>query len=323
MRQDMPTTLKPTSPGVPLVSVVIPTFNGERYLPQTLGAVLAQTHQALEIIVVDDGSSDGSLELVRSLAPLAVILQQANAGVSNARNRGLAAARGEFVIFLDQDDVWNPLQLERQLAWMAQRPECGVVVCPYHHWRSIGGGYPDPRTVWPADPGLTALPDFTGWVYHQFLWDCWAQTSGTLMRREVVLACGGYDATLAYSEDWDLWLRLSLRTQFGALAWPPVLYRHHAVQGSRTVREHDFRTALLLRYAARHGLASADGRAMDKSRFGGIIARYQAEFGAHHLQFGQRWIGVRSLLAAWVRAPARWRYLAKALAGAAGWRPKA
>lgn len=317
----VPEATATTAAATPLVSVIIPTYNGERYLAQTLHAVLAQSHRGLEVVVVDDGSSDGTLDLVRRLVPQATVLQQANAGVSSARNRGLATARGEFVVFIDQDDVWHPLQLERQVAWMAQHPECGAVVCPYHHWRAEGGRYPEPGDVWPPDPGLQALPDFTGWVYHQFLWDCWAQTSGTLMRRSVVQACGGYDTQLAYSEDWDLWLRLSLRTQFGALAWPPVLYRHHAVQGSRTVRTRDFRTELLLRYAAQHGLASADGRAMDARRFRGIVARYQADFGVHHLRSGRRWIGVRSLLAAWWRRPTQWRTLAKALAGAGGWRP--
>jgi|CXWL01.1.fsa_nt_gi glycosyltransferase involved in cell wall biosynthesis len=305
----------------PLVSVVIPTYNGERFLAQTLQCVLAQTHPAVEIIVVDDGSTDGSLDLARQVAPQAVQIVQANAGVSTARNRGLAAAHGRYVIFLDQDDIWHPLQLERQVAWLKLHPECGAVVCPYHHWYADDGGYPEPQGVWPADPGLLVDPEFSGWVYHQFLFDCWALTSGTLMRREAVEVCGGFDTSLPFSEDWDLWLRLSLRAPFALLRWPPVLYRQHPVQGSRTVRPKDFRTELLLRYGARHGLASADGRAMDPVRFDGLLARYQSSFGYHHLQHGNRWTGVRSLLAAWWRRPSRWKYLVMALAVIVGWRP--
>jgi glycosyltransferase involved in cell wall biosynthesis len=321
-----PPPLPPAPPADPsrsaLVSVVIPTYNGERFLADTLRSVLAQTHPAIEIISVDDGSTDASVAVVSALAPRASRLSQANAGVSAARNRGLAAAQGQFVIFLDQDDIWHPLQIERQLAWLELHPQCGAAVCPYHHWYLSGEAYPEPDAVWPADPGLVVDPDFSGWVYHQFLFDVWALTSGTLMRREAVESCGGFDTALPYSEDWDLWLRLSQRVQFALLRWPPVLYRQHPVQGSRVARRRDYRSELLLRYAAKDGLVSADGRAMDAGRFGEIVSRYQAEFGYHHLQNGHRWTGVRSLLAAWWRRPRHARRLALALAGAAGWRPR-
>ena len=234
----------------------------------------------------------------------------------------LAEAQGQFVIFLDQDDVWHPLQLERQVAWMMRDPACAAAVCPYHHWIASAGSFPEPASIWPADPGLVVIPEFTGWVYHQFLWDCWAQTSGTLLRRDVVQACGGYNTSLLYSEDWDLHLRISLREPFAALHWPPVLYRHHEVQGSRTVRSKDFRAELLLRFADQHGLASRDGRAMDARRFAGIIAASHYSFGYLHLRDGRRWVGVHALLAAWARYPIRWKYLMLALAGSVGWRPR-
>lgn len=305
-----------------LVSVIIPTYNGQPWVADTLLAVLAQTHTAVEIIVVDDGSTDKTCDVVRQVAPQARLLTQANARVSAARNTGLAAARGEFVIFLDQDDIWHPQQLSRQVAWMQQHADCGAVVCRYHHWYPAQGLYPAPASVWPPDPGLVVDPDFTGWVYHQFLFDCWALTSGTLMRRAAVTSAGGFDTKLPYSEDWDLWLRLSQQVPFALLQWPPVLYRQHPVQGSREVRTRDFRSELLLRYASRHGLKSRDGRAMEPARFAQILSRYQGEFGYHHLQQGDRWTGVRALASAWWRVPRQAKLLALALAGAAGWRPR-
>ncbi len=317
--------MKPVNSGpansAPLVSVVVPTFNGERFLGDTLRSVLAQTHPAVEIITVDDGSTDGSAALVAAVAPRALRLSQGNAGVSAARNRGLAAARGRYVIFLDQDDIWHPQQLERQVAWLEQHPECGVAVVPYSHWYPAEGGYAAPETLWPPDPGLVTDPHFTGWVYHQFLWDIWALTSGTLMRREVVAGVGGFDVSLPYSEDWDLWLRLAQETQFALLRWPPILYRQHPVQGSRSLRARDFRVELLLRHASRYGLASADGRAMTPAYFAETLSRYQAEFAYLHLQRGSRWTGVRAMLAAWWRRPRHLRRLAVAAAAALGWRP--
>jgi glycosyltransferase involved in cell wall biosynthesis len=305
------------------VTVVIPAWNGARFLAETLRSVAGQAQSGVELILVDDGSTDSTLDIVTAMSPQAIVLEQPNSGVSSARNHGLQAARGRYVIFLDQDDVWHPLQLQRQVAWLEANPQTGAAVCPHHHWHPVGGVYPEPESVWGPDPGLCVVEDFTGYVYHHFLADCWALTSGTLLRRDAVMAAGGFDETLPYSEDWDLWLRLSRATQFALLRWPPTLYRHHPVQGSRSVRMRNHRVELLERYAARYGMASADGRAMDPLRFADILARYQAEFGRRHVACGDRWLGIRTLLCAWARRPRHVRRLAMAVAAGLGWRPRA
>jgi hypothetical protein len=168
---------------------------------------------------------------------------------------------------------------------------------------------------------LEVDPDFTGTVYHQFLMDCWALTSGTLVRRDALRACGGFDETLPYSEDWELWLRLSRVHQFALLRWPPVLYRQHPVQGSRVARTRDYRTELLLRHAEAYGLRSADGRAIPAQAFKSQVAAYRFEFGYHHLAHGSRWLGLRAVLEAWWLNPRRVKALAVAAAAAVGWRP--
>jgi glycosyltransferase involved in cell wall biosynthesis len=307
----------------PRVSVVIPTYNGERFLAETLRAVLAQTLERTELIVVDDGSTDGSFAIAAAEAPHARRVRQPNAGVSAARNHGLRLANGEFVVFLDQDDIWHPQMLERQVAWLDAHPEHDVAVCRYQHWHPQShGGYEPAEQLWPPlQEG--ADPEFTGWVHHQFLLDCWALTSGTLMRREAVLAVGGFDEALPYSEDWDLWIRLAQRSRFARLQWPTVLYRHHPVQGSRTTRDRDFRCELLEAASRRYGQASRDGRCLPPGEFEGTLSRYRAEFGRHHLQFGSRRTGVVHLWRAWLEQPRQWRWLAQALAGTLGWRPGA
>jgi GT2 family glycosyltransferase len=270
----------------PAVSVVVPVYNGAAYLERTLQSVLAQEGVALELIVVDDGSTDDSQAVVQRVAPHARLLAQPNAGRCAARNRGLHEARGRAVIFLDQDDVWHPDMLARQLARLDADPSLGAAVCRYLHWWPQRGAYAAAEGLWGDDPGPGIDPEFSGWVYHQFLFDCWALTSGTLLRRDVVVAAGGFDESLPFSEDWDLWLRLSNRATFALLTWPPVLYRQHAVQGSRVPRERDWRLELLLRQAREHGLASRDGRAIEQRRFTGLLAQYQFEFAYNHLQHG-------------------------------------
>jgi len=306
-----------------LVSVVVPVHDGAAHVAQTLTAVLAQTHADVELIVVDDGSSDDTLAEVKRAAPTTRVLRRDRAGgVSVARNEGLAAAGGRFVCFLDQDDIWHPSHLARQVAAFARAPELGAVVVPYQHWYPDTHGEPAPGRLWPeqADDGFA--PDFTGWVYHQFLIDCWALTSATMLRREALDDVGAFDPNRPYGEDWELWLRLSRRWRFGRLGGPPVLYRQHPSQGSRRARDVDHRTELLTSNAHEHGLASRDGRAVPARLFRQNLARYRKEFGLQHLLHGDAVIGRGALWQAWRNDPLRLRVLAMAVAASAGWRPQ-
>lgn len=305
----------------PQVSIVIPVFNGAAFLTETLRAVQSQRHSNWELIVVDDASTDDSLAVVARSGVPAQVVSQANAGVSSARNRGLAASTGTFVTFLDQDDVWHPLHLERQLSCFDAQEELGAVVSPYQHWYPDAGVYPSAAAALGPETEVALDPNFTGWVFHQFLLDCWALTSATLIRRETLQLHGAFDETQDYGEDWELWLRLSQVVKFAKLNWPPVLYRQHKVQGSRVARGADHRCELLLAAAARHGLASRDGRCLSAQQFDRTIARYEMDFGYHQLQNGRRAKALRSLFKAWRRQPHQWRYLALTLAACLGWRP--
>jgi glycosyltransferase involved in cell wall biosynthesis len=106
-----------------LVSCIIPVFNGERFVREAIESVLAQRHRPLELIVVDDGSTDGTANVVRSCGEEVRYIFQSNSGPTDARNRGLAIARGELIAFLDADDLWHEEKLERQLAVLAEHPE--------------------------------------------------------------------------------------------------------------------------------------------------------------------------------------------------------
>jgi glycosyltransferase involved in cell wall biosynthesis len=110
------------------VSCIVPVFNGERFLRDALESVLAQTRPPDEIIVVDDGSSDGSAAIARSFGDAVIYMHQNNAGASAARNAGIRRARGSLVALQDADDLWLPEKLERQLACLSRRPELGFCV---------------------------------------------------------------------------------------------------------------------------------------------------------------------------------------------------
>jgi glycosyltransferase involved in cell wall biosynthesis len=301
----------------PLVSVVIPVYNGAAHIAQTLQALFAQTYRHFEVVLVDDASPDNTLEVAAACGFALRVIRQKNAGVSQARNAGAAASQGELLCFLDQDDIWYPEHLQRHVNVFANRPDCDVVVSPYLHWHPGPAGYAAPEALKPPDPapGVEAFDAaFSGWVYHQFMLDCWALTSATTIRRSAWEQFGGFDPAQSYGEDWELWLRLAQQTQFVKLQWPPVLYRQHAHQGSRFARAEDHRVQLLLRTRQAHGLKSRDGRALSEKAFTATIARYEMEFGWHHFEFGHRRTAVRALFSAWRRAPWRLSYLVRAAA---------
>src|SRR5436309_2285924 len=110
----------------PLVSVIIPTWNGAAFIGEAIDSVLRQTHRPLEVIIVDDGSTDGTPELVRRFADRVRLVEQPNAGTATARNTGLATAHWENAAFLDHDDLWIPTKLQRQLAVVQNSGACAV-----------------------------------------------------------------------------------------------------------------------------------------------------------------------------------------------------
>lgn len=303
------------------MSVIVPVYNGADHVLHTLRCVANQTYQNIEIIVVDDSSTDNSVELIRSSGIALRLIAQPNARVSAARNRGLAESKGQFVCFLDQDDEWSKNHIERQVHCFEMHPEIGVVFSPLQRWYPEGDEDHRQKNPINALPAVQLDPRFSGWIYHQFLLDCWALTSATMIRRDAIVAVGGFNEQLPFSEDWDLWLRLSRHVQFAHLIGLPVLYRQHPVQGSRMPRPIDHRSELLLANASRYGLASQDGRSIDPKVFTRTIARYQASFGYHHLQYGDAGLGVQALWKAWRRRPSELRTFLLAIAGSLGWRP--
>jgi glycosyltransferase involved in cell wall biosynthesis len=111
----------------PLISVIVPVYNGRRFLAETIQSVLAQTYRPVEVVAVDDGSTDGSAAIVESFSSV-ICIQQSNQGVAAARNRGVEASQGELLAFLDQDDLWVEEKLEKQVAYLQQHPGVGYVL---------------------------------------------------------------------------------------------------------------------------------------------------------------------------------------------------
>lgn len=199
--------------GDALVSVIIPTYNQPKLLQLTIESVLAQTYPNIELIVIDDGSTEDTAAMIAQYKGKLTYIKQENQGGPAATNNGIRAASGEYLTFLDHDDLMLPTKIERQVQLLDTRPEIGLVHCRYYHIDG-NGNIMDKIGLLPANKSLKEL------VYSNFLW-----AGGPMIRRQCLDQVGLYDEEL-WSEDWDLWLRIALAGyEFACIQEPLGAYR--------------------------------------------------------------------------------------------------
>ncbi|MDB5360386.1 MAG: glycosyltransferase family protein [Rhodospirillales bacterium] len=194
----------------PLVSVVIPSFNRLHCLPRAVASVLAQSHPAIELIIVDDGSTDGTRDWAGGFkCPVPFIFHplEHNMGAAAARNRGVELAQGTYVAFLDSDDIWHPEKIARQVAAIAAAgPKCGAAYTGIASLTEAGAPCGVSRATEAGDIRLAL-------INHNVV----GSTSCALVRRDLLLQVGGFVPTLKSCQDWELWLRLAAITRFACV----------------------------------------------------------------------------------------------------------
>jgi glycosyltransferase involved in cell wall biosynthesis len=239
-----------------LVSTIIPTYNRIEDVTLAVRSARAQSHAAQEIVVIDDGSTDGTAERLRSEHGEAIrIFRTERLGVSGARNHGMAAARGEYIAFLDSDDDWTADKLEKQVAYLEARPDYGMVLTDVVQMDRD-------RREYDVLKRRRAIPE-DGDVLRHVLRQPTLAPSSALLRRRVYEEVGGFDSALPTAEDIDFHLRVALRFKIGVIAEPLT----------RAMRGHDGLSALVRTYTDylyvmerylldhRHEIAAADRRA--------------------------------------------------------------
>jgi glycosyltransferase involved in cell wall biosynthesis len=255
---------------MPAVSVVIPTHNRRRLLGQTLRSVLGQRGVDFEVVVVDDGSTDGTAEAVAALGDRRVRLlrHEHPSGVAAARNAGAAAAHGAWVALLDDDDLWAPDKLARQLAACGSEDSwvyAGAVEVD-EAGRLLGGAPPLPPDALIA--GLTTYNPMP------------AGSSNVMVQAALLADTGGFDPALRHMADWDLWLRLARQSRPACVAAPLVAYRIHPGQATMDTTGMVAEARML---QARHGADPA------------TVHRWAAW---SQLRAGRRWAAVAAYAAA-------------------------
>jgi glycosyltransferase involved in cell wall biosynthesis len=197
-----------TREGPPVVDVVIPAYNSAATLNAAIESVFAQTYRDFRIIVVDDGSTDETQRVLAHYADRCICLQQANAGAAAARNRGISAGTGEYVAFLDADDLWYAEKLAQQIAVLSSKPETGLVCSDF----AIEGG------SWATASQFSRIfvPD-DGHMFAELVKECIIFTSTVLVRRRVLEDVGLFNESLPICEDMNLWLRVAARYDVAAV----------------------------------------------------------------------------------------------------------
>jgi len=235
-----------------MISVVIPTYNRRVLVVDAVKSVLAQEGCEFEVIVVDDGSTDGTGDVLASLRGVRFLLQPRQ-GVAAARNAGARVARGEWLAFLDSDDLWRPGKLAAQTRLHADRPEIPISQTEEIWIRH--GVRVNPCTYHRKPAGDIFLPSLAR---------CLVSPSAVMLRRELLESVGGFDESLKVCEDYDLWLRLASRVRFGLVSEPLVIKRGgHADQLSRSVWGLDrFRIAALLKLLSTGAVSGERRRAV-------------------------------------------------------------
>lgn len=203
---------------MPRVTVVIPTYNAETYLEPTLASVQAQTLRDFEVVLVDDGSRDGTLAVAHRFADRMDlrVLPQANAGPSAARNNGVRAARGHYCAFLDADDLMQPERLAEQTELLDAQPRLGLVHTDLMTFDERGIIHETRRAF--SDP-------CGGEILERLLLDNFITTSTVMARTERLIEAGLFDVQRRISEDFDLWLRMAQRWPIGYIDRPLTRYR--------------------------------------------------------------------------------------------------
>ncbi len=209
------------SMSVPRLTVLIPVYNGENYLRETIESVLAQSYPATEVLVINDGSTDQTSAIARSFGNRIRLIEQRNAGVSGARNLGIALASTEWIALMDHDDLWEVNHLENLTKAIAGHPRADLCYTGRRHLVT----HPETGLFLRGDVVNVARESDIGTVLQE---RCPFMPSSVAIRRSSVMDIGGFDGRHSNGQDWDLWLRLFYHgAQFVHWPEPTLLYRVH------------------------------------------------------------------------------------------------
>ena len=307
-----------------LVSIIMPVHNGAQYLREAIASALAQDYASLELIVVDDGSTDETPAILASFGSRITAIRQPNGGAAVARNAAIAIARGEYLAFLDADDLWLPSKLRTQVEYLAGHPHLDLV-CSNWTVQTDNPVADIGHSVESADSTAFA-PQESEWIYNELLMDCIVHTTTVVMRRRLVERIGNFDVALRRGQDYDYWLRASRATPIHRLPQALSVYRLHGTNSTWRPQPVNYAATILQRALDQWGRKGPDGRVTPLPIMRRRLSELWFSFGYQHASNGSRSVAVgaalRSLIA-WPLYAKPWRLLARCALTAVRARPSA
>ncbi len=260
---------------MPTISIIIPVYNGKATILETIASVQQQTFSDIEIIVINDGSTDSTLELLKSIQDERLkIFSYENGGLPVARNRGISHATGEFIAFLDADDMWTPDKLELQLAALQQHPEAGVAYSwTYFKYDEEEYSYADESSFFEGDV-------YADLLVRNFLHN----GSNPLIRRQAIESVGFFDPTLKSCEDWEFYLRLAVNWDFVLVRKAQIIYRQSS--SSMTSKVEVMEKSLIIVIERAFQSAPVNLQSLKKQSFSWVYkyaAQQYLKYGRHNI----------------------------------------
>jgi glycosyltransferase involved in cell wall biosynthesis len=235
----------------PLVSVIVPSYNSTQWIEECLTSVHDQSYLNIELIVVDDGSADNSVKIIKKLKFEFKLIEQANQGRSGARNTGIEAAKGDYIAFLDCDDLLAQTSIEERVKFLNEKKDLGWVFTDAVEFDQTG----DLRLFLDQFPWLYLEQD----QFIQLLKKCYPLTSTVMIRREVLQKSGNFDPKLTYAEDLELFMRIALFSKVGMIRKPLTRRRIHSGQAvSSTFDRWDSRVGIFEDFVNSHNDLSSE-----------------------------------------------------------------
>lgn len=293
----------------PLVSVVVPVFNAEPYIEACLQSILSQDYPSLQVIVVDDGSTDATAERVRRTSREIVYRRQPNSGSAIARNLGIDLAEGDYVAFNDSDDLWAPNRLKQQVAFLRGQSE-------YHAVCGRFMSVPDDFTLDDAAQQSYEIdavldPTLSGWTYFKLLEESIYHLDALLVRREVLQRVR-FNPDYRRGQDFDFFLQLVNATPIAQLSNLYAFYRQNPTSITRKPHVRNYRAEIVNSALERWGWQDRYGQRLKQEKLDDMLARSWFSHGYEH--YSSRWYRTaeKSFRNALRHDPGRWsiyRYL--------------
>ena len=310
----------------PLVSVIIPAYNCADYIVESIESALAQDYPNKEIIVVDDGSTDDTVATLSAFDGKITVIRQENAGSAVARNTGIKASSGEFIAFLDSDDLWFPGKLSLQVEYMEAHPDIGLVYHDWMVWELDDNGTFAPLDIptLPADR-LATDPDNSGWIYRRLFSESIIHTTAAMLRRELVDKAGVFDTELRKGQDYEYWFRISRYTRVAKLRAVLSAYRINPAGVTCQPSPVNYAALVIEKVLSLWGLTGPDNIKIPRSVIRRRLAGIWFDFAYLHYKQGNPWVATRAFSRTIFNAPFAIRYwiyvvlsLGKVLRNAAG-----